>query len=256
MADPIDIAAVARRTGVSSRTLRFYEAKGLLKPLRTASGRRLYGPAELEKLNRILLLRRAGFSLARIAEADSRGSDLPRLIDLQLEALAAQAATLADSRTLLLSAKARLARGEPPDIDTLCAIIRTMETYMRQGAWKPVSDRYLTPEDRAEWADRMAQVPEGFDQEEYSRRWKELGARIEAALPLEPSSEQAQTFVAEWFALLKPFTDVATPAMWSAANRMYDDMDSWQGQADPGFSKAVWDFIKRASASRLLETAK
>jgi DNA-binding transcriptional MerR regulator len=66
MMDSIDIAEVARRTGISARALRFYEARGLLKPLRTASGRRHYGPGELATLHQILALKRAGLTLAQV----------------------------------------------------------------------------------------------------------------------------------------------------------------------------------------------
>ena len=67
MSDSVDIAEVARLTGLTSRALRFYEARGLVKPLRTASGRRHYGPAELERLHHILAMKRAGLTLAQIA---------------------------------------------------------------------------------------------------------------------------------------------------------------------------------------------
>ena len=69
MADALDISEVVRRTGLTSRALRFYEARGLVSPLRTASGRRYYGPAELERVNQILALKRAGLSLAQFALA-------------------------------------------------------------------------------------------------------------------------------------------------------------------------------------------
>lgn len=35
-------------------------------------------------------------------------------------------------------------------------------------------------------------------------------------------------------------------------SRMYDDMDRWSGEADPGFSKAVWDFVRTAAAHRMM----
>lgn len=38
--DALDIREVVRRTGLTSRALRSYEARGLLKPLPTYSGRR------------------------------------------------------------------------------------------------------------------------------------------------------------------------------------------------------------------------
>ena len=46
MEQPLDIRDVVRMTGLTSRALRFYEARGLVTPLRTYSGRRLYGPAD------------------------------------------------------------------------------------------------------------------------------------------------------------------------------------------------------------------
>lgn len=57
-------------SGVTSRTLRHYDAVGLLRPARVAAdGRRHYGRAELLRLQRILLLRELGVGLPAIAEA-------------------------------------------------------------------------------------------------------------------------------------------------------------------------------------------
>ena len=92
MDDLIDIREVVRRTGLTSRALRFYEARGLVSPLRTHTGRRLYGPAELERIAQILALKRADLSLAQIQRLTAqRALDLGRLIDAQLEALAGRA---------------------------------------------------------------------------------------------------------------------------------------------------------------------
>jgi DNA-binding transcriptional MerR regulator len=66
MADSLDIAEVVHLTGLTARALRFYEARGLVKPLRTASGRRHYGPAELEQLHRVMAMKRAGLTLSKI----------------------------------------------------------------------------------------------------------------------------------------------------------------------------------------------
>lgn len=43
MDEALDISAVAAATGLTLRALRFYEARGLVSPLRTAGGRRIYG---------------------------------------------------------------------------------------------------------------------------------------------------------------------------------------------------------------------
>lgn len=79
MDELLDIREVVRRTGLTSRALRFYEARGLLAPLRTNSGRRLYGAAALERLNQILALKRAGLTLAQIQRLTARAPiDLAR----------------------------------------------------------------------------------------------------------------------------------------------------------------------------------
>src|SRR5690242_18343147 len=63
------IAEVARMSGITARTLRHYDAIGLLPPAGvSASGWRRYGRAELLRLQRLLLLRELGLSLPAIAE--------------------------------------------------------------------------------------------------------------------------------------------------------------------------------------------
>jgi MerR family transcriptional regulator, repressor of the yfmOP operon len=64
------IDQVAARTGLTKRTLRYYEEIGLLEPAtRTEGGYRLYNEADIEHLERIKRLRDLlGFSLAEIRE--------------------------------------------------------------------------------------------------------------------------------------------------------------------------------------------
>lgn len=62
------IGTVARMAGISSRTLRHYDAIGLLTPADVSvNGYRWYGRAELRRLQRILLLRDLDLPLAQIA---------------------------------------------------------------------------------------------------------------------------------------------------------------------------------------------
>lgn len=121
---------------------------------------------------------------------------------------------------------------------------------MEQESWKNISDEYLKPEEKADFAATMPQMPEDFDQAAYAASWKDLGSRIEAALPLDPAGEAAQAFLAEWTVLLEPFARIATPAMMQGTTRMYENMDEWEGKADPGFSARVFQFIQAASAAR------
>lgn len=55
--------------GVSTRTLRYYDEIGLLKPARiNSSGYRIYGQAEVDRLQQILFYRELGVSLEEIKE--------------------------------------------------------------------------------------------------------------------------------------------------------------------------------------------
>ncbi|ERG64523.1 MULTISPECIES: MerR family transcriptional regulator [Agrococcus] len=70
------IQRIAKLAGVSSRTLRHYDAVGILAPARTdASGMRWYDEASLARLQRILLLRGLGVGIPAIAESLQRASD-------------------------------------------------------------------------------------------------------------------------------------------------------------------------------------
>lgn len=63
------IGEVAERLGVSPRTIKYYEELALVAPKeRSPGGFRLYGSADIERLERILRLKGMGFSLAAIRE--------------------------------------------------------------------------------------------------------------------------------------------------------------------------------------------
>jgi len=66
------IAEMSERTGLSPRTIRYYEEIGLLPGVRRkAGGRRVYGPDEFERLGFIHRLKTLGLSLAEIGELNA-----------------------------------------------------------------------------------------------------------------------------------------------------------------------------------------
>ena len=68
--DHLQIGEVAERTGVTQRTLRFYEEKGLLRsPSRMEGGFRLYSEDDVRRVEEIRRLQKLlGFTLAEIKE--------------------------------------------------------------------------------------------------------------------------------------------------------------------------------------------
>lgn len=82
------IGDLARAGGVTVRTLHHYEEIGLLRPARTEAGHRLYGDDEVERLYRIIQLRRLGLSLGEIGRAlDDEDCDLADVMRRQLAEL-------------------------------------------------------------------------------------------------------------------------------------------------------------------------
>ena len=61
------IGELAKATGLTTKTIRFYEGEGLItNPPRTPSGYRRYGPKDLDRLDFILKAKRLGLSLPDI----------------------------------------------------------------------------------------------------------------------------------------------------------------------------------------------
>ncbi|WP_184080753.1 MerR family transcriptional regulator [Nocardiopsis mwathae] len=81
------IGELSRRTGVSERSLRYYEEQGLLVARRTAGGHREYSDAAVERVERIQCLYAAGVNSSGIYEllpcmyAQERGDPAPDLLD-------------------------------------------------------------------------------------------------------------------------------------------------------------------------------
>lgn len=134
------IRDLAEAFGVTARALRFYEAKGLLRPRRRGQAR-LYSANDRARLNLILRGKRVGFTLDEIAEmldveglgeggrtAMSAAAARFRARVLQLRAQRADIEhALRDLEAGLAWLEARLARVEPDaDIKTRAAAFEAL----------------------------------------------------------------------------------------------------------------------------------
>ncbi len=86
------VKRLAKLAGVSPRALRYYDEIGLLKPARiSSSGYRIYGQAEVDKLQQILFYRELGVSLDDIGEmVNSPSFDRAKALKGHLAQLLAQ----------------------------------------------------------------------------------------------------------------------------------------------------------------------
>lgn len=98
----LQIGEVADRTGVTQRTLRFYEEKGLLKPpSRLEGGFRLYSEDDVRRVEQIKQLQTLlGFTLAEIKEMVEAEE-----VKMQIKASYRKDAEISERRAKLLKAK-------------------------------------------------------------------------------------------------------------------------------------------------------
>ena len=106
------IGELARSTGASERSLRYYETQGLLAPERRPSGHREYRSADVDAVRRIQVLLAAGLSTTQIVavlpcmidDDTELTPDCPELVDelvLQRDRLDEAIAELSDTRANL-----------------------------------------------------------------------------------------------------------------------------------------------------------
>jgi len=136
MSDPtpssrlLRIGELATELGLNPKTLRYYEAIGLLpEPRRNSAGYRLYGPVDRERLAFIAKAKSLGFTLQEIAEilalrdaGDEPCAHVRALIDARLAALTAQLQLLTELRGELQVLYSE-AQGTTCSCTPICSII-------------------------------------------------------------------------------------------------------------------------------------
>jgi DNA-binding transcriptional MerR regulator len=104
----------SKRLGVSTKALRLYEQRGLVSPVRTAAGWRVYGPHDMARATEVVALRALGLSLAQVARVCAGDAkDLEpalaihqTMLEGRVRDLAAIVAQVRDLRTDLCKGKA------------------------------------------------------------------------------------------------------------------------------------------------------
>jgi DNA-binding transcriptional MerR regulator/uncharacterized glyoxalase superfamily protein PhnB len=115
----LTIGEVARRTGMTERTLRYYEELGLVDPGRDDGGRRRYDGATLARLYRVRLLRELGTPVGNV----DPGADLATLARRHLADLDTRLAELARQRERVRAVEDRLLGGAPPTDEALLDLL-------------------------------------------------------------------------------------------------------------------------------------
>ena len=102
---------MSARTGLTARTLRYYEELGLLKPSeRLVGGHRVYASDDLRRLYRVSLLRQLGLPLSDIArELDDASRDLADTLGRHIGDVDQRMAALGRHRERMITVRDSLA---------------------------------------------------------------------------------------------------------------------------------------------------
>ena len=226
----LKVAAVARRTGVSVRTLHYYEEIGLLSPSgRTAAGHRLYVGREVEKLQQIRSLQHLGMGLSEIAECFDEGRvDAVGIVRDHLVRVREELGALGRLEGLLNNILSTLEEGEHDDVSTTETFLKTVETIT-------MLDKYLTQDQQQRLHDHQARGAETV-----TPVIQDLQKAMDTGVA--PGSPHAQTLVQRWREALEEVT-AGDPAMIDSIERMLHAEQ--QARESHGISEALFQYIER-----------
>lgn len=233
----------ASEAGVTVRALHLYDRLGLLKPAALSdSGYRMYGQAELERLEHILALRFVGFNLDQIKELLA-GSQLPLLVALRMQraVVARQRRRLDSALGAIDEAERALERAEP--IDLFKTLRTVIEAFKMQNDWEWTKQYYSQ-----EALEKLEEVRQSVGADAIAaaeREWSVLIAEVEAAAArgADPAGEEAQALAKRWSALLRQFTQ-GHAEIQSGLNQLWSDASNWPSDFKRPWSDSADAFIK------------
>lgn len=233
---PLKVGDLARQTGLSVRTLHYYEEIGLLSPShRTASGHRMYSAGDVARLQQIKSLRELGFSLEQIAGClDKPGFSPLQTIELHLSRLREQIALEQKLCARLEGLSHVLRAGEDVSVEQLLQTIEVMTMI----------ETYYTPEQLAELKQRAEAIgPEKMREAESA--WKTIydDMRTEMQKGSDPKGEPVQQIVKRMRELIDAFTG-KNPEIERSLNRMCQQEPAMRNQH--GMDPALHEFIGKA----------
>ena len=239
--EALKVGELARRTGLTVRTLHHYDEIGLLKPsLHTESGHRLYTAGDVARLQQVISLRQLGFSLEEVRDCLDRPG-------------------------LLAAGGDRPPRRPPAGTDRVAAeTVRAARSDRRPAsARRGRSPPRVPPNDRGDDHDREAlharadEAVRGSGQAGRSRgdraieeAWTALLAEVRANRDLDPASPQAQALARRWDELTERTMRgyQAFPELKQAIAENYKQ-GRFEGLA-PRPQAADFAFIERVKAAR------
>jgi DNA-binding transcriptional MerR regulator len=233
------VGHLAQATGLTVRTLHHWDEIGLLRPAeRSGAGHRRYSPEDVQRLYRILALRRLGLSLEDVSAAlAAEGPDLRAAVQTHLARVEAQLAAQHALRRRLVGILDAFDRLGGPSTDQIIDAIEVMT----------MSERYYTPEQLEQLADRREQLGDARIRD-YEREWADLlGAfERERAAGTDPTDPRLRPLAERWRELIQAFTG-GDAGIHASLNRMYQQ-EGVERASRGAVSEELWEYARRALA--------
>ena len=232
----IQVGELAKRAGITVRTLHHYEQTGVLLPsARSAAGYRLYNLADVQRLHMIQALAKAGLELAEIRDfLEQESLSLTELLDAQITLLDKQLRSIHTLRDRLVELRAGLLDDATPDLESWLQTLELMNMY----------DRWFSKEE-------LQQLPFAVQKDALSAIWSGLVAEANALLEyhIPVTDERAKDLATRWMERLEQDT-AGKPEFLTRLNEMHSVEPQMQVQT--GITPEMTDYITRAFAESKL----
>jgi MerR family transcriptional regulator, thiopeptide resistance regulator len=235
-ADMLRVGEVARRGGLSVRTLHHYEELGLITPAqRTSSGHRLYGEDAVVRLQKIVALKQLGMSLEEIGGWLNGGRF--RLIEALRDRRArvtAQIQALHDVDRRLEIIEKRMSDAAQVSVDDVLEALEAMAMF----------EKYYTQEQLDQLEQRRIQLGEDTIKA-VEKEWPELIAKVQSAMErgVAPKSEEMRAIGKRWQELIEMFTG-GDPGITASLSNMYRSEPSVSQRY--GLNQDMFEYVSRS----------
>ncbi|MEA1202877.1 MerR family transcriptional regulator [Enterobacter hormaechei] len=232
----IQVGELAKRAGITVRTLHHYEQTELLLPsARSAAGYRLYNLADVQRLHMIQALAKAGLELAEIRDfLEQRSLSLAELLDGQITLLDKQLRSIHTLRNRLVELRTGLTDDATPDLESWLQTLELMNMY----------DRWFSKEE-------LQQLSFAVEKEALADIWAGLVTEVKHLLEQNVSVTDARAtdLASRWMERLEQDT-AGKPEFLTRLNEMHSVEP--QMQAQTGITPEITDYITRAFAESKL----
>lgn len=244
MSEEMKVGELARRTGLTVRTLHHYDEIGLLRPSsRSPSGHRLYDHDQLRRLQQITSLRHLGFTLDQVRACLERPEyALGPVLELHMERLDQELEHVVRLRELLASVHAKVVAGDV----TVDELSRSIEATVHV-------QKYYSAEQWKQLAERREEVGEDAmiaAQEAWSRVFDGFAEKMAAGVvPTDPS---VRALAREAAALVAEFTG-GDPGITRSLQNLYDSEGAPRVMGTFGMPmpEGLWEYMAEARAAHV-----